>query len=151
MTKNQVFLPILESIKEADHQFAVTLCLGWQDFDRLQFEAYVQKMMHWLNIFCYGKNYKNNNKNLIAIGAIQNGEINNKLHAHLELAYNDDVKRSPQEINFFIRKKWYALLNASGSVMGSLVYFKETMSNEAYFHYELREVKSNNTERLLFL
>ena len=153
MTKNQAFLPILEDIKHSDKQFAMTLCLGNQHFyiNRFEFEAYVQRIMHWLNIFCYGKNYRKNGKNLIAIGAIQNGDLYNKLHAHIELAYNNDVKRSPQEINFFIRKKWYALLNASGSVMGNLVYFKETMSNEGYFHYELREVKANNTDRLLFL
>jgi len=151
LTKNQAFLPILESIKKADHQFAMTLCLGRQKFDRIQFEAYVDKLMHWLNVFCYGKNYKINNKKLIVIGAIQNGDENKKLHAHLELAYNNDVKRSRQEINFFIRKKWYALLNATGSVMGSLVYFKETMSNEAYFHYSLREITERNTDRAKLL
>ena len=153
MTKNQAFFPILESINQSDNQFAMTLCLANQHFYicRDEFEAYVRKIMHWLNVYCYGKNYRKNGKNLIAVGAIQNGDLYNKLHAHIELAYNNDVKRSRQEINFFIRKKWYALLNASGSVMGSLVYFEKTMSNEAYFYYELREVKANNTDRLLFL
>lgn len=89
--------------------------------DAILFESKIVKLMHWLNVYCYGKNYKKKSKRLKILGVTEIGTRNNGLHIHLVLMHKGDAKRTLYEIDSFIRRKWYRLIGARGSIYGNLV------------------------------
>ena len=91
--------------------------------DSIKFEAQIEKLIRWLNYFCYGRSFKNNIKGLKSVGASEIGNVNQGLHMHLIIMHKNDTKRTIKDIEHFIRRKWYKLLNVNPKACkaGSLV------------------------------
>jgi len=110
---------VCRSLRGLDFGYFLTLDAITKD--EILFESQIARLMHWLNVYCYGKNYKKNSKRLRIVGVTENGYRNNGLHMHLVLMHKNDTKRNVHEIDSFIRRKWYRLIGARGSIYGNLV------------------------------
>jgi len=89
---------------------------------QILFETQIEEIMHWLNKYCYGRSYRRGRKRLKIVGVSEVGDVNQGLHIHLIVMHQNDTRRTFKEINAFIRKKWYRLIQAKGSsIFGSLV------------------------------
>lgn len=119
--------------------------------DVFKFEEQLIQAMHWLNCYCFGRAYRNNKKRLRIFGVVEKGELNKKLHIHLIIMYNQDLRRSIQELNNFIRIKWHRLLKARGSVFGTLVNVQHINVVETRISYSLKTfINKNNLSNLHF-
>lgn len=121
--------------------------------DRIQFEQKLSKIAHKLNDFCYGRLYKKEEKRLKIVACIESGSLNNMLHAHLIVTYSDDMTRSIQEINTYVRKHWYALIglrNADGNMVDIKIInnFENTLK---YLTKDTKYMSRNNDFNLLTL
>lgn len=88
--------------------------------DHILFESHLRSIAHKLNDYCYGRSYKRKEKCLKIIAGIENGKINDGLHSHIIVTHIGDIKRTLQEVNAFIRKHWYRMINRVG-IFGSMV------------------------------
>lgn len=149
--KNDSLLPVLENINQADRVYCLTLESDIKKTDRIKFDAKLNQLVYWLNDYCYGKQFKKSNKRINIIGGFEVGSMCEMPHYHLVLYHEKEMEKSYQELNAFIRKSWYKLLEAKGSIMGSLVKFEPADNNEAWFNYSLKEVNPRNFETLLWL
>lgn len=116
--------------------------------DSIKFEeTQIPKLSIWLNDFCYGNAWRRGEKSLRIVGASEVGDVNQGLHAHVVIMHNNDTNKTFEEINFFIRRKWYSLIGASGSPFGNMVnvqpisdldgaigYFSKTFYQQTNFH-----------------
>ena len=84
------------------------------------FESQIVTITHWLNKYCYGRSYQRKLKLLRVVGVFEIGTVNEGLHIHL-IIMHEFTKRTFEEINAFLRKKCYRLMNARGSIFGSLI------------------------------
>lgn len=91
--------------------------------DDIKLNTQVETLLHWLNDHCYGNSYKKYGKRLRGVGVFEIGTVNQGLHIHLVLLHNNDINRTFQELEEFIRIKWYRLINAKSqsAKYGSLV------------------------------
>jgi hypothetical protein len=108
--------------------------------DRIQFEQNLSKLAHKLNDFCYGRAYKRKEKRLKIIGSIEIGSLNNMIHAHLIVAYSDDMTRSVQEISNYVRTHWYNLIGLT-NINGNMVEIKTSNNSENIVKYIVKDTK----------
>lgn len=110
----------------SNYKASLFLTLNALTNDNVKFEGQIERLIYWLNCYCYGRSFKNNKKQLKTVGASEIGTINQGLHMHLIVMYNNDTKRTIQDIEQYIRRKWYSLLKAKpkASKSGNLVDLK---------------------------
>lgn len=98
--------------------------------DPIHQDIQIEKLIHWLNVYCYGNNFKlkRNKKRLYTVGASEVGTANQGLHMHLIIMHNNDTQRTDQDIEKFIRKKWCRLINTNSiaSRYGNLIDLRVT-------------------------
>lgn len=99
------------------------------------FESQIERIMHWTNEYCFGRNYKRGVKSLRIFGHPEIGGKNDTLHGHWLLLHNNDTSRSIEEANFFMRRKWYKLINARGDIFGNLVNVQKAGNIEKRIEY----------------
>lgn len=88
--------------------------------DKISFEQDLRKVAHYLNDYCLGRAYKRREKRLKIIGGIETGKQNGILHAHLCVNHQSMTQRSFQDINFYLRKQWYKLIQQN-NIFGNMV------------------------------
>jgi hypothetical protein len=105
---------LIEDVKKDLNNFntGLFLTLNTLTNDYVKFEAQIERLIYWLNCFCYGRSFKNKNKRLKSVGAFEVGTINQGLHMHLIIMHNNDTKRTIKDIEQYIRRKWYRLIGA---------------------------------------
>ena len=110
----------------SNYQASLFLTLNALTNDNVKFEGQIERLIYWLNCYCYGRSFKNNNKRLKSVGASEVGAVNQGLHVHLIIMHNNDTKRTINDIEQYIRRKWYSLLKAKpkASQSGNLVDLK---------------------------
>lgn len=108
--------------------------------DSIKQDAQVEKLIYWLNLYCYGNNFKKNLKRLQSIGASEVGTVNQGLHIHLIVMHNNDTDRTTQDIEKFIREKWYQLINAkpNSSAFGNLVDVRKVNDIDGCLSYMIK-------------
>ncbi len=89
--------------------------------DEILFESQIKKMMNWLNVHCFRRSFLRGTKRLKILGVFEIGTENLGLHIHLLIMHNNDTNRTINEIESFIRKKYYRLLRARGRFDGNLI------------------------------
>jgi len=108
--------------------------------DKIQFEQSLSKMAHKLNDLCYGRAYERKEKRLKIMACIEVGGLNDMLHAHLVITHNDDMIRTLQEVNTYVRKHWYALIEQN-NVNGNMVDVKKLKNIENFVEYITKDTK----------
>jgi len=119
--------------------------------NREQFENQLLLLSLWLNDYCYGRKALKRDKRLTIFGGIEIGELSGKLHAHLIIKNDVDIKRSIYEINFEVRKLWAKITKAKGSIFNSLVNFQQTHNIKQSAEYALKEVRTHQNDTLLYI
>jgi hypothetical protein len=125
------------------------LCL--RVLQTVYFESQLLKLSLWLNDYCYGRRALKRDKRLTIFGGIEIGELSGKLHAHLIIKNDADIKRSIYEINFEVRKLWAKATKAKGSIFNSLVDFQKTQNIKQSAEYALKKVRTNQNDTLLYI
>lgn len=119
--------------------------------NRQQFESQLLKLSLWLNDYCFGRRALKRDKRLTIFGGIEIGELSGKLHAHLIIKNDADIKRSIYEINFEVRKLWAKATKAKGSIFNSLVDFQQTHNIKQSAEYALKKVRTKQNDTLLYI
>ncbi|HSH85764.1 MAG TPA: hypothetical protein VK958_00785 [Methylophilus sp.] len=89
------------------HRVSVTLNTFGKD--KIKLRKYVEKLICWLRRYCFGISFMKDELRLKAIGATEVGTVNQGLHMHLVIGYENSTTRNKQDILNFIKRKWYAL------------------------------------------
>lgn len=105
--------------------------------DNIKFEGQIERLIYWLNCYCYGRNFKNKKNRLKSVGASEVGDTNQGLHIHLIIMHNNDTKRTIKDIEQYVRRKWYSLLKAKpkASKSGNLVNLKFAYNVQGCIEY----------------
>ena len=119
--------------------------------NRQQFESQLLKLSLWLNDYCFGRRALKRDKRLTIFGGNEIGELSGKLHAHLIIKNDADIKRSIYEINFEVRKLWAKATKAKGSIFNSLVDFQQTHNIKQSAEYALKKVRTKQNDTLLYI
>lgn len=110
--------------------------------DHLRFEQALNKFAMWLNEFCYGREYQRNSKKLKIVAGIETGKINGDAHSHLVITHPGDIDRTFDEIADFVRKRWYRLIYAKGSLVGNMVDVQPIGNVESRIRYAIKDSRS---------
>lgn len=110
--------------------------------DSISFEQKLEKLSIRLNDFCYGRAFQRCEKRLKIVGSIEYGDLTNRPHAHLVVMHNGDVRRSLAEFNHEVRKNWYRIVGASGSVYGNLVDVQDIGDLTSRINYAVKNHRS---------
>lgn len=81
--------------------------------DLIKHEKLVALLTNWINYYCYGRAFRRGEIRLRIVSASEIGTVNQGLHSHLILMNNNDITRTFQQIETFIHRKWYLLINAN--------------------------------------
>jgi hypothetical protein len=119
INKQKIISSTIQWLGEDDNGYWITL--NGLTKDRIKFEQDLNKVTMWLNDYCYGRKYQRGESRFKIVAGIETGSLNGMLHCHIVMTNIDDTDRSYQEINAFIRKHWYLLIGASGSIFGNMV------------------------------
>ena len=98
--KQRIIDVVIEKGKEYAVGYSVTLNMLIND-PILQ-DIQIQKLIKWLNFYCYGNNFRRNKKRLYVVGASEIGTVNQGLHMHLIIMHNYDTDRKTKDIEDFI-------------------------------------------------
>lgn len=121
--------------------------------DPIQFEADLVKFSKHLNEFCYGRSFLNGSKRLKVGGGIEVGKLNQMLHTHLVIKWDDDMRRTTNQIHLHIRKNWYGILKQS-NIFGNMVNAVDINVIETRISYALKDTQywlRNQTTNLVIL
>jgi len=140
---------LINSIDGSDEGYLLTL-VGLTK-SQVLFEQQLLNFSVWLNDYSLGKTFKNKTERLQIFGSIERGPINHKLHAHLIIKKHLKVRRSDQELNAFIRKRWIKLIQAKASPMSRLIDFQRTRDLNAAATYAMKQVRSSTSENLIYI
>lgn len=132
----------------SEHASGYFVTLNSLSKDRIKFNQQLQQVTTWLNEFCYGSQFRRNEIRLKIVTSPEQGLLNEGLHAHLVITYSPAMTKSHQEINAFIRRKWYRLIGASGSIFGTLVDVKPLIDLEAAVNYSLKDFNKYTSDGL---
>ena len=105
------------------YQAGYLLTLNALMSDTIKQEAQIEALIYWLNCFCYSRTFRRNEIRLMVVGASEVGTVNQGLHMHLMIMHNNDTRRTFNEIENFVRTKWYRIVSANrnSSKYGNLV------------------------------
>jgi len=140
---------LVESLKNDEKGYFLTV--NALTNNRQQFESQLLKLSLWLNDYCFGRRALKKDKRLTIFGGIEIGGLSGKLHAHLIIKNDADIKRSIYEINFEVRKLWAKATKAKGSIFNSLVDFQKTQNIKQSAEYALKKVRTNQNDTLLYI
>ena len=91
-----------------------------------------------MNNYCYPEDHyiQGDQTRLRITVAFENGMFNDGLHAHaLMMQKFFECNKSYEDIELFIRKTWYELLEVKGSIFGNLVDVQPVGDLEARIRY----------------
>lgn len=108
--KERLINDVMEDL--GNYQTGMFLTLNGLTNDNLKFEKQVDQLIYWTNCYCYRRSFKNKKKRLKSVGATEVGTVNQGLHMHLIIMYNNDTNRTIEDIEQFVRRKWYSLIRA---------------------------------------
>ena len=114
--------------------------------DPIAFEQKLEKLSIRLNDFCYGRAFQRGEKRLKIAGGIEQGNFTHRLHAHLVVMHAGDVRRSLAEINHEVRKNWYRINAAKGTVYGNLVDVQEIGDLPSRINYAVKHQRSTTDQ-----
>ena len=134
----QIVDAYIKFLSEFDDGFFMTI--NAIDNDKLKFQSQLIKLSLWLNDYCLGASVKRKQKQLNMIAGIEIGYKSEVLHAHIVMTYDPEMRRSYQEINAFIRKKWFALTCAKGSIFSTLLKIEPLDDLRSAVIYSLKDV-----------
>lgn len=141
-------LDITNEAKQWIHNTGYWITLNARTKDRIQFEQDLVKLSTWLNDYCYGRQFKRAEKRLKIIAAIESGKVNGGLHSHLVVTHPNDTSRSFQEINEFVRKRWYRLNRLKDSIFGTMVNVQLLGNAETRIDYAAKDLNSYFADEL---
>jgi len=73
----------------------------------LNLEPHVQKYIHKLNKYCYGRSYlREENSKLKVLAAYEVGPTDGLIHCHIIAAHEGSTDRTTEEISSFSKWKW---------------------------------------------
>lgn len=136
LSKQQAINSSIQYLSEYPNGYNLTVNAITNNHEK--FNEDLRSLSHFLNDFCYGAKYKRRKKRLKIIAGIEYGILHGGLHAHIVITYCPEMKRTYEEINMFIRKKWYALIEAKGSIFGTLVKFEKLKNLDGSVIYALK-------------
>lgn len=119
LCKQQAIDAVTQFLGENSSGYVVTLNARTRDV--ITFTKHLTQIAFWLNEHCYGARFRRGEIRLKIVTSPEFGQLNNGLHAHLVITHDTNMHRTYQEINAFIRKKWYRLIDAKGSIFGRMV------------------------------
>ena len=122
----------------SEHASGYFVTLNTITSDLTHFNHQLTQIAAWLNEFCYGSQFRKRGTRLKIVTLPEQGLLKEGLHAHLVITYSPEMTKSHQEINAFIRRKWYRMIGASGSIFGTLVDVKPLIDLEAAVNYSLK-------------
>lgn len=105
---------------------------------RLDVEKLLAILSERLNEYCYPEEdfQQGDHTRLRIVVAIEKGSLNEGIHAHaLIMQKYCRCFKSYEDIELFIRKSWYELLSANGSIFGNLVDVQPVGNLEARVRY----------------
>jgi len=140
---------LIDTVHQNSRGFLLTL-VGLTN-SKEKFEEQLLTFSTWMNDYCLGRVFTKQQDRLEIFGSVERGEWGNRLHAHLIIRDHEKVKRSDQELNAFVRKKWIKLIQANASVMSSLVDFQRARHLKSATIYALKEVRSRDSSNLLYI
>lgn len=132
----------------SEHASGYFVTLNTITTDLTHFNHQLAQMAAWLNEFCYGSNFRKRGTRLKIVTLPEQGLLKEGLHAHLVITYSPEMTKSHQEINAFIRRKWYRLIEAGGSVFGTLVHVEPLIDLEAAVNYSLKDFNKYTSDNL---
>jgi len=142
LTRQQAVVAATQYLSEHAAGYFVTLntitTINPISTDLTHFNHQLTQMATWLNEFCYGSQFRKRGARLKIVTLPEQGLLKEGLHAHLVITYSPEMTKSHQEINAFIRRKWYRMIGASGSIFGTLVDVKPLIDLEAAVNYSLK-------------
>jgi hypothetical protein len=116
---------------------------------RLSIEPLLAELSDRLNNYCYPEEdfRQGNSTRLRIVVAVENGNINGGVHAHALIMqkYQKSFK-TYEDIELFIRKNWYGLLEAKGSIFGNLVDVQPAGNLESRIRYLCKTCWQLNSE-----
>jgi len=142
LDKNKVVGDVLKSIGDFKNGYWITLNSFTQN--EINYEANLQELCNCLNDFCYGRQYRNDSKRLKIIAGIERGSENEKIHSHLIVTHMNDTDRSFVEIEQFVRKRWYRLIESKGTIQGNMVDVQPIGNIESRIQYAIKDINSNS-------
>lgn len=151
LSKQQIIDDSIKYLKEHDSGFFITL--NTLKNDPIKLNNDLLKLTTWLNDYCYGNRFRRGEKRLKIVAGTEYGKQNNGLHTHIVITFDNDMQRRHKEINMFIRKKWYKLINAKGSCFGTLADIQVMDDLEDSVNYSLKDADKyvNSDSKVLFL
>ncbi len=119
--KSRMVMDVVEDLECYKRGLFVTLNSITKD--EFKFDGQLDNLIHWLRDYCYGRSYSVDKSRLRVVGAFEVGTFNQGLHAHLVIMHSSDTNRTADQIEAFIRRKWYVLTggNDKAHEHGSLV------------------------------
>lgn len=143
INKQQIISDTIQWLGDANNGCWITLNAITKD--RIKFEQDLSKLTMRLNDYCYGRRFGRGESRLKIVAGIEIGSLNGMLHSHVVMTNIEDTKRSYQEINVFIRKHWYSLIGASGSIFGNMVDVQRIDAVENTVGYAFKGIKAQSS------
>ncbi len=140
---------LVDSIDETAEGYLLTLVAITKS--REIFDQQLLNFSTWLNDYSLGRSYKRKQEKLQIFGGVEQGPLNNKLHAHLIIKIHKKMTRSDQELNAFVRKSWIKLIGANPNYRSSLINFQRAYDLKSATKYALKEVRFRNSNNLLYI
>ena len=100
---------LIESSDQNSEGFFVTLVGLTRSQEK--FDEQLLTLSLWVNDYCLGRSFIQKKERLQIFGAVERGDLNHRLHAHLIIKKHPKVKRSDQALNAYVRKSWIKLIN----------------------------------------
>lgn len=114
--------------------------------DKVWFEKQLEKFTLWLNDFCYGNAYKNGLKRLRIVATTEIGTINQGLHSHIVVMYDNDMMKTFEQISNFIKVKWSRLIGSRVGKNSNLVHVRPIGHLYSVIEYLLKTFYYNKQE-----
>ena len=146
LSKQQAIEVVTQFLGESSPGYYVTL--NARTSDVIKFTKQLNQIANWLNEYCYGARFRRGKIRLKIVTSPEFGEFNGGLHAHLVVTHDTTMKRTYQEINAYIRKKWYRLIEAKGSVFGTMVDVTELYDVRGAVSYSLEDFYKYSRDRI---
>ena len=126
---------VLQDLENYESGWLLTLNAITTDF--IKHENLIRLITYWINKHCYGRAFKRGEKRLRIVSASEIGTINQGLHSHLIIMHNNDIRRTFKQIEAFVHKQWYLLINANykQNHFRNLVDYREIDSLEGCLEY----------------
>lgn len=128
------------------YQNGLYVTLNTIHHDKVKFEEQLNKINYWIQDYCYGKSFTCGLKRLRVVAMTEIGNLNQGLHAHVLIMFNDDMVKPFEGLKTFITRKWYSLIGARCGVRGNLVNVQPIGNLYSRVQYSLKTFYHNQQE-----